>query len=278
MSLRVLIRKFKWIHKPISCFFYYFIYPVHNGYYSFMLKYLFCIKNKEVRALRNYGFTDIKPFKTRAWRIGTERDQAHRRYYTAILEGTTCFIKVALNDSTIGNEIAVAEKLKDKDISFISKIIVVDSNFSGNKQLLATTFTPGLHPISEESVYNDIKVVSSSKLLTYCKQMKRILQTLEELKLVHADIHKGNLMLDANDNLILLDFGISKFLDKDNSVQYRYRPGTFYRETDEGRVYDDAYSFISLINRYDTCQDIKNTNEYKAICDRIDKVTFTVKI
>lgn len=278
MSVREFIRKIKWIHKPISCFFYYFIYPVHNGYYSFMLKYLFCIKSEEIKKLRNYGFIDIKPFKTRAWRIGTERDQAHRRYYTATYKGTKCFIKVALNDSTIGNEIAVAEQLKDKDISFISKIIAVDSNFSGNKQLLATTFTPGLHPISEESIYNDVQVVSSSKLLVYCKQMIAILQALEDLKLVHADIHKGNLMLDANDNLILLDFGISKFLDKVNSVEYRYRPGTFYRETDEGRVYDDAYSFIALINRYDTCKEIKHTNEYKAICDRIGKVTFTVKI
>ena len=278
MSLRELIRQFKWIHKPISCIFNYFIYPVQNGYYFFMIKYLFCIKCEEFKALRNYGFKDIKPFKTRAWRIGTEKDHAHRRYYTAIHKGTKCFIKVALNDSTIGNEIAVAEQLKDKDISFISKIIVIDSNFSGNKQVLATAFTLGLHPISEESVYNDVEVVSPSKLLIYCKQMKSILQTLEELKLVHADIHKGNLMLDANDNLILLDFGISKFLDKDNDVQYRYRPGTFYRDTAEGRVYDDAYSFISLINRYDTCQDIKHTDEYKAICDRINKVTFTVKI
>lgn len=278
MLVRELIRRFKWIHKPISCFFYYFIYPVRNGYYFFMLKYLFCIRGEEVKDLRNYGFIDIKPFKTRAWRIGTERDKAHRRYYTATYQGAKCFIKVALNDSTIGNEIAVAEQLKDKDISFISKIIAVDSNFSGNKQLLATTFTPGLHAISEESIYNDVQVVSSSKLLVYCKQMIAILQTLEDLKLVHADIHKGNLMLDANDNLILLDFGISKFLDKDNCVEYRYRPGTFYRETEEGRVYDDAYSFIALINRYDACQEIKHTNEYKAICDRIDKVTFTVKI
>lgn len=278
MSLRELIRQFKWIHKPISCIFNYFIYPVQNGYYSFMIKYLFCIKSKEFKALRNYGFKDIKPFKTRAWRIGTEKDHAHRRYYTAIYEGIKCFVKVALNDSTIGNEIAVAEQLKDKDLSFISKIIAVEKNFSGNKQLLATTFTSGLHPISEESIYNDVEVVSSSKLLTYCKQMKEILQALEELKLVHADIHKGNLMLDANDNLILLDFGISKFLDKDNDVQYRYRPGTFYRETAEGRVYDDAYSFIALINKYETCQEILNTNEYKAIFDRIDKISFTVKI
>lgn len=278
MSLRELIRKFKWIHKPISWFFYYFIYPVYNGYYSFMLKYLFCIKREEIKDLMNHGFIDVKPFKTRSWRIGTEQDQAHRRYYTATYRGTKCFIKVAQNDSTIGNEIAIAEQLKDKDISFISKIIIADGNFSKDKQLLATSFTPGLHPISEESVYNDVQVVSSSKLLQYCKQMKVILQSLEELKLVHADIHKGNLMLDANDNLILLDFGISKFLDKDNCVEYHYRPGTFYRETDEGRVYDDAYSFIALINRYDACQEIKHTNEYKAIYDRIDKVTFTVKI
>ena len=278
MSLRVLIRRYKWFHKPISLFFQYFVYPLSNGYYLFMFKYIFTIKNKEINELRSYGFTEILPFKTRTWRIGKESDNAHRRYYTAYYKGNKCFIKVAQNDSTIGNEIAVAEQLLDKKLNYISKVITFDKTFACNKQMLVTTFTNGLHPISKESIYDDVEQVHASELVKYCKQMYNILLSLEELQLVHADIHKGNLMLDINDNLILLDFGISKFLDKENDVKYDCRPGTFYRQTPEGRVYDDAYSFLQLINRYDSCKNIYDSDAYKSICERVDKVKFLVKI
>lgn len=278
MSIRSIIRKHKWVHKPISVFFQYVIYPIQNGYYFFMIKYLLFIKSKETKALRSRGFINIKPFLTRSWRIGKGKDHAYRRYYVADKQGVKCFIKVAQLDSTIENEISVAERLFGKDIPFISRIILWDRAFSGRKQMLATEFTHGLHPISNESIYNDVKAVSSEKLISYCKQMLYILQFLEDLQLVHADIHKGNLMLDANDQLILLDFGISKFLDKENGVQYKFRPGTYYRETLAGRVYDDAYSIINLIHRYDSCRDVERTDIYKAICARIGKVTFTVKV
>lgn len=268
----------KWIHKPISLFFYYCIYPFLNGYYSFMIKYFLSIKQEEVKFLKDYGFSDIRPFKSRSWRIGGEVDHAYRRYYTANCGSTLCFIKVAQNDSTIFNEISVAEQLAEKNIRFISKVMASDTNFAGGKQMLATEFIRGLHPISKESVYNDVEIVTAPQLIDCCKQMLKILDTLESLQLVHADIHKGNLMLDDNDNLILLDFGISKFLNRENDVNYSLRPGTFYRELAEGRIYDDAYSFLKLICRYESCKEIENDDAYKDICYRIDKVQLCVKI
>lgn len=278
MSLRESLRKFPWIHKPISLFFQCFIYPVCNGYYLFMIKYLLTIRKNEIKALRTYDFINVKPFKTRVWRNGSEKDCAYRRYYLADYHDSKCFIKVAQNDSTISNEIFVAEQLQGKEPTFISKIITFDRFFTGSKQMLATGFVNGLHPISKESVYNNVESVSANKLVKYCKQMLEILGSLETLQLVHADIHKGNLMLDANDNLVLLDFGISKFLNKENDVQYRFRPGTFFREKNGLRIYDDAFSFVKLINRYESCKNIIDDDAYKAICARINKVTFSVKI
>ena len=278
MSLGVLIRRYKWFHKPISLFFQYIVYPLGNGYYLFMLKYIFIIKRNEIVELQKYGFTKIIPFNSRTWRIGKERDKAYRRYYSAYFKDKKCFIKVAQNDSTIGNEITVAEQLLGKKLDYISEVITFDKKFASNMQMLATAFTDGLHPISKESIYNDVEQVSSSQLIRYCKQMYKILLSLEDLQLVHADIHKGNLMLDSNDNLILLDFGISKFLDKENEVKYDCRPGTFFRQTPEGRVYDDAYSFLQLINRYESCRNIHDTEAYKSICARVNKVKFLVII
>ncbi len=232
----------------------------------------------EVKMLKKIGFAQLNLFKTRSWRIGKELDHAYRRYYTGFYDGQKCFIKIAENDSTIENELFVAKNLIGKKFTFISKIICIDSSFDGNKKMLATIFTKGLHPLSKESIYHDVETVRAESLLDYCRQMRNILQQLEKIKLVHADIHKGNLMLDENDHLILLDFGISKFLDKGNNVDYISRPGTFYRNTSGGRIYDDAYSFIQMINRYDAIKDIMESGEYKSIVERIDKVAFTVNI
>ena len=276
MKIITIIRKYKWIHKPISLFFFYFIYPFLNGYYRFMVNYILRIKKEEIKQLENYGFKNIKPYKSRSWRIGVEKDKAYRRYYTAVFNNQICFLKIAINDSTIGNEIQIAESLIKKNISFISKIICFDKNLAEGKQMLATEFTAGLHPISQESIYGDKEGVKSDQLIDYCTQMIDILKKLEAIGLVHADIHRGNLMLDAKNKLVLLDFGISKFIDKPNEVNYRYRPGTYYRETENGRMYDDAYSFLQLINQYSSVAEIKDNECYKAIQSRIGKVNFTV--
>ena len=278
MKIIQIIRKHKWIHKPISLFFHYFIYPFKEGYYRFMINYVIRIKKNEILQLEEYGFKSIKPFKSRSWRIGTEKDKAYRRYYTADFDNKTCFIKVAINDLTIGNEISIAQKLINKKLPFVPEIICFDKNMLGMKQMLATEFTRGLHPISKESVYNDVPTVSSSELLDYCCQMNDILESLESINLVHGDIHKGNLMLDGNNKLCLLDFGISKFINIPNDVNYKFRPGTYYQETKDGRVYDDAYSFIRLINRYESVNEIRDSECYKKIESRIGKMQFCVNI
>ena len=83
-------------------------------------------------------------------------------------------------------------------------------------------------------------------------------------------------MLNAQNHLVLLDFGISKFLDNTNNVDYIARPGTFYQKTEKGRIYDDAYSFLCMIEKYSESSKILDSEEYNDIKKRVGQAYFEV--
>ena len=111
-----------------------------------------------------------------------------------------------------------------------------------------------------------------------CREFLEILDALESRDIIHADIHKNNLMLDQQGHLVLLDYGISMILRQDNSVDYKARPGTFYREKDGVRIYDDAYSFVMMLEGLGLPEQWKNAEIYRQVCDRVDGYTGTVTL
>lgn len=241
-----------------------------NGYYLYMLKYLLTIKKKEFVALDALGFHDIKPYKTKSWRRGDELDRAHRRYYIAYYGSEPCFIKIAENDKTIQNEIEVANHIKDLQWSFVPATYLVEPNFMGSRKLLAISYKEGVHSIPDD--------IAAEELALLCVDFLEIHKSLLRANLVHADIHRGNLVLDANNHLLLLDFGISKFLDSSNNVDYVARPGTFFQVTEWGRIYDDAFSFIKMIERLTAFSKVSQAPELLAVSKRIGMGSFNVII
>ena len=68
------------------------------------------------------------------------------------------------------------------------------------------------------------------EVLGYLQQMLDGLDEIHRYKIWHLDIKPGNMMLDRNGNLMLLDFGASKMIDTDrgsmtSSVAMAYTPG-----------------------------------------------------
>lgn len=273
-TIKVRIRKIKWLHAITSFISYYFIKPFSRGYYMYMVKYLWSTYRGETKKLRVYGFTNIEIFKSRSWRIGRERDKAYRRYYSGLLNGSKCFIKIATNDLTIINEIEIAKKISPLNFVFSPKALAFDEHFGINTKMLAIEYKE-LHPIAKD---NDIDLVTKEELVNYCKQGKLILEALENVGVIHADIHKGNLLVDNNERLWLLDYGISKIINESNCVDYKSRPGTFYLQEGNTRTYDDAYSFVEMINKFPQSDNIKQTKEYCDIYSRIGKITFVTTI
>lgn len=71
-------------------------------------------------------------------------------------------------------------------------------------------------------------------------------------------------MLQRKDgSLVLLDFGISMAATVDNTVNYLARPGTFFKEDDNNREYDDVYSFLKMLDSLGVDEELKHTAPYK---------------
>ena len=214
---------------------------IKNGYYKNMLCYLFGVYWGEKRALKRYGFLKSKLYKSTSWRFGKGKDGAFRRYYSAYYDGVRTFVKISKNDSTVKNEIKFAEYLKCVQPSFVTSTVTTALNFNNGFDMLAIEFCDDLRSFSIPKTEYEFEQL--------CDQFLGILDGLQSMKIVHADIHKNNLMIKDN-RLILIDFGISYSENLDTSVDYSARPGTFYKETDDGlRFYDDAYSFVKMVEK-----------------------------
>lgn len=268
MKLKKLFKSCPKLYSIILLLYQYLYKNVVTGYYGYMIFYILKLKNKELCQLKSKGLTQIIPYKTLTWRRGKGLDRAFRRYYLAKFNGNDCFVKVAENDQTIQNEIDVAERIHNTILPFIPYTYVTDKCFGENKKMIVFSYQNGLHLIPDN--------ITEGELKQLCREFVIIHHALNDLNLVHADIHKKNLMLDGKNHLFLLDFGISRFLDSNNEVNYIARPGTFFIETPAGRKYDDAFSFLKMLNCYSSCKNIIESNEYKSIVNLVGKSCFEV--
>ncbi len=241
--------------------------PVKQGKVSFYIKYCITTKTNETNKLKTYGLTDVKPFAYADWRNGKGRDHAFRRYYIATYNGKKVFIKIGIGDVTVANEYQIMKGLENAKVSFVAPMLCGDGRFDINTTMLAVEFIPNLTRFAIPVCYNDFKKM--------CEQFYTILAELNKRAIVHADIHAGNLMLQ-DEKIYLLDFGISKVKGIENGIDYRFRPGTFYRTTNNKRRYDDAYSFIQLLEKIGIKEEWKNSDSYKRITELIDNNCFDV--
>lgn len=243
--------------------------PFISGYIWYMVKYHIFVERKEKEELRKLGFSNIRCYLSKSWRRGTELDQAHRRYYSAIYQNKPVFVKVAKNDATIVNEIVMAEYIAPLSLPFVIPTAFTKMDFMGDWKVMAVEFVEGIHSFS---------FANSREFERYCDEYLSILQEFEKHRIVHADIHPDNLVLDNDNKLAVIDFGISSIIGNINSVDYIARPGTHYREVSSLRIYDDAYSFVKMIEKMGAPNEMKQSDAYKKIVERIDRFTLNVDL
>ena len=270
-KLASFIKKYPFLHKILSFIYDKLVVNITSGYYWRCVKYFFVTYFPEKNNLKKYGFKKIKPVNSKGWRWGKGLDKAYRRYYTAYYNEKKCFIKVAKNDVTIINEIKINSYLAEigVNVEFATKHIISDEFFCNNTAMMAIEYVSDL-----ENFYIPETVEGFEKL---CREFMEILKTLEQAHIIHADIHKGNLML-KDGKPILLDFGISKIKNKENEIDYKARPGTFFRVNGSERIYNDAYSFIKMLEKMEIKEEFKNLAEYKDIEKLCDENCFVVNI
>ncbi|CAD8153166.1 unnamed protein product [Paramecium octaurelia] len=83
------------------------------------------------------------------------------------------------------------------------------------------------------SLYNILKKrrYTLKQVKKYFKQIFSALDKAQELHIMHRDIKAENVLVDKNDNIILIDWGLSQFYDKQKSLSVRM--GTRYYKAPE---------------------------------------------
>lgn len=268
IKIKTWIKKCPVVYRILVLFRKYTADYIRNGYYKSMLLYFFVVHSGEKRALKKYGFSKCRIYKSTAWRFGRGKDRAFRRYYAAYYNGTRTFVKISQNDSTVKNEIMFAEYLKGVPLSFIMQTVAFDSNFNDGFDMLAIEFCNDLEGFSLPNSVREFEAL--------CAQFLSILDGLKTIKTVHADIHKNNLLI-KDGQLVLIDFGISYSEKLENAVDYVARPGTYYKETEKHtRFYDDAYSFVKMIEKLSPPTSFLEGEQYLKIVERVGSYGFEV--
>ena len=261
-KMKSFIRKHKLLYRILAGTYRNTIYLVKCGYVKSMIGYLLKTAGPEKKKLRAMGYTKPKAFKSKTWRIGKGLDGAQRRYYTAYKDGKKVFIKVAKFDATIRNEIELAQYLQDYSLDFVCPVVQYEKNFAPDTMMLANAYLDGVSSLKLPENAQDFAGL--------CDQFLHILQQLDHCGVIHADVHKNNLMLIDEKCLVLFDFGISMIKGQKNSIDYVARPGTFYTMPEQGRrVYDDAYSFVMQMQKLGLPEAWQSIPQYQAIKNAI---------
>ncbi|MBQ4153923.1 MAG: hypothetical protein IJE01_01820 [Clostridia bacterium] len=272
MSLKDSIKKIPIVYPVLSYIKNEVFLPIKSGHMRFFVYFILFIMYDETKALKSRGFKNIHIFMPFTWRIGKGRDYAFRRYYTACLNGIKVFIKIGKNDSTVVNEAKIYNYIGKEKFNFLANAVFIDHNFADDTVMIANEFIEGLDSVEKISQKSDFENICQAFLIA--------LDELEKLEIIHADIHKGNIMYAQNKGLYLLDFGISFIKGKEKTVNYSARPGTFYINDlqNKQRKYDDAYSFTRMIECLKFPEEWLQTEAYIKITERIGNFSDVVEL
>lgn len=268
MMIKELLKKKPGLYSFLSDTYNHVFGPIKSGHLKYYLQYSVNGKKHEIGNLKSHGLVNIRPIMIPQWRIGHGRDGAHRRYYSGIINGEPCFIKIGYKDATVRNELNVM-MAQEEPFTNSPALLGGDLDFDEETVMLAIQFIPSLEKLAIPR--------SKEEFDGLCQNYLSILDDLKGRHIIHADIHKENLMLQGS-KLILLDYGISMMMDVGNDIDYISRPGTYYTENNDIRTYDDAYSFIKTVEELGINESYKECISYQSIMNRIGDYTFQIKV
>lgn len=209
---------------------------------QFMDEYLAEQHRRTISQLADYGLSDLQLYRTENWYIGDDSEGTIRKYYKGNYRGETCFVKLAQNDSTIRNEIFVNHYVTSCDLPFVPRTLTSDKAFDTNTSLLVTQFFADLR---------NFEIPTDEHLFErYCGEFIEIHKCFRQFQIVHCDISATNLLINDKKQLVLIDFGIGKVPGSEiYEIDYRAHDGHYYVTKGNSRIYDDAYSFLRMLDK-----------------------------
>lgn len=158
--------------------------------------------------INRIGFEEVRKIK----KIGRGSQSA---VWQAEYKGSIVAVKELLefDIKCIIHEIAILSRLESEHLPKFMGVILDE-----NKQNISyvTSFIVG-RPLDEI----DVNKLSDETKISVTKQLSKIVTFIHENNCVHRDLKAENVMLDNDFKVYLIDFGISKVLNSDNSIETR---------------------------------------------------------
>lgn len=240
-----------------------------------LIYFIFCHR-KAVSRLSLHGLTDIRAFQISLWYMGrSKKGTLLRFFYTAQLNGQKCFVKVATNDKTIKREIFINKYIAQTGLSFVPKLLLSDEAYADNTVLLVTELLLNTSKFKLPKNEQDFE--------SLCREFECIHESLRKLDIIHGDINASNIILDQDNHIILIDFGISWAPGSEIYPEdHINNPGTYYQSSitnsDSIRIYDNAFSFLEMLKDCDISFAFTNKECYKRIERLVGTHTYTVRL
>jgi len=224
----------------------------------YLLLYFMFRHRKTVVKLASYGITDVRIYCVRRWYTCHGAEKTDRLFFKGVFNGTKCFIKLAANDSTIKKEIFINNYMTECGINFVPKLLLSDSNYNINSALLVTELIQDIKKFKLPDNERAFEVM--------CNKFEHIHSCLKKFSIVHGDISLSNVLVDKNACIILIDFGIgwvpgSEIFRTNHLIHH----GTYYIESDNVRIYDNAFSFLRVLDHSKIPAEYKQKECYKKI-------------
>jgi len=204
----------------------------------------------------------------RHWYTGLGAEKLVRLFYRARYNGEPCFIKLVTNDSSIKKEIFINEYATQCNLDFIPKLLQ-SNDINKNSSFLVTEFISGAKKFQ---MPNDEKSFE-----TICANFIYIHDCLKKYDIIHGDISISNIILDSQNRIKLIDFGVGKAPGSEvfDTGRFIHR-GTYYIPTNDSRIYDNAFSFLKVMDAAGIPTAFKQKKCYKEIESLVGEHTYTV--
>ena len=232
-----------------------------------ILHYFLFRHRKTVARLSSYGITGVRAYRVKQWVRHIDKNVI-RYYYDAKFNGVRCFVKIS-SDSTAQNELFVNKYATERGIGFIPKLLMSSEISEGGTFMAVMEFVQGMRKFE---LPNDMPA-----FIKLCEEFENIHRILLEACIIHSDISKSNLMLDENGHIILIDFGIGKAPGSEVfEIDYQLHGGTYYADSGNTRTYDDAYSFLRMLDDSGITDIYKQLNCYTRLLDLVGTHSYSI--
>jgi serine/threonine protein kinase len=253
-----------------------FIYKIYNKCViiirraAFMLVY-FMFSHRRISAqLRAYGLSDVRAYQCRKWKVGLKKYRGKRHirlFYRAVYEGKPCFIKLGKNDMpSMKRETLINNYVSWCGLRFAPAMLLSDDDYDDDTAILVTEYVSGLENFSLPGDTASFEAV--------CAELEHIHGCLQKFGIIHGDLNASNIMLDKDNRVIIIDFGIGWVPGADDYIPR----GTYYTESGGERTYDNAFAFIKMLEECGVTANLKGNECYKRLERLVGVHTHTAAI